>query len=168
MKATGIVRRIDDLGRVVIPKEIRRVLRIREGDPLEIYTGDSSNVIIKKFSPVGELGPMATGFADGISGVFGMPVLISDTDSYIAVSGGASGMSSSVASRLHEKIDDKLDRIIQNKSAYQDDNMAVAPILSYGDVIGSISLLGKAGRSPNDSALEVLQICASILAKQLE
>lgn len=60
MKATGIVRRIDDLGRVVIPKEIRRTLRIREGDPLEIFTEKDGEVIFKKYSPMGELGEFAT------------------------------------------------------------------------------------------------------------
>ena len=59
MKATGIVRRIDDLGRVVIPKEIRRTLRIREGDPLEIFTDRDGEVIFKKYSPMGEMGALA-------------------------------------------------------------------------------------------------------------
>ena len=59
MKATGIVRRIDDLGRVVIPKEIRRTLRIREGDPLEIFTEREGSVILRKYSPIGEIGAVA-------------------------------------------------------------------------------------------------------------
>ncbi len=76
MKATGIVRRIDDLGRVVVPKEIRKVLRIREGDPLEIYTGTTGEVILKKYSPIGELGQMAESFAETASSVLGLPVLL--------------------------------------------------------------------------------------------
>lgn len=67
MKATGIVRRIDDLGRVVIPKEIRRTLRIREGDPLEIYTDPEGEVIFKKYSPVGEMSPFAAQYAEVLS-----------------------------------------------------------------------------------------------------
>ena len=59
MKATGIVRRIDDLGRVVIPKEIRRTMRIREGDPLEIFTNSEGEVIFKKYSPVGDISELA-------------------------------------------------------------------------------------------------------------
>ena len=70
MKATGIVRRIDDLGRVVVPKEIRKVLRIREGDPLEIYTGTAGEVILKKYSPISELGQIAESFAETASTVF--------------------------------------------------------------------------------------------------
>ena len=87
MKATGIVRRIDDLGRVVIPKEIRRTLRIREGDPLEIYTDTNGEVIFKKYSPVGELSDFAAQYAEVISKVVNRPVIISDRDHIIAAAG---------------------------------------------------------------------------------
>lgn len=86
MKATGIVRRIDDLGRVVIPKEIRRTLRIREGDPLEIFTATDGEVVFKKYSPVGELGNFATQYADVLMRVSQMPTVITDRDHVIAVS----------------------------------------------------------------------------------
>ena len=76
MKATGIVRRIDDLGRVVIPKEIRRTLRIREGDPLEIFTDREGEIILKKYSPIGELGTFAKEYADSLGQVLGLPVCI--------------------------------------------------------------------------------------------
>ena len=87
MKATGIVRRIDDLGRVVIPKEISRTLRIREGDPLEIYTATDGEVIFKKYSPVGELSVFASQYAEVLSRVSGLPVIICDKDHVIAASG---------------------------------------------------------------------------------
>ena len=87
MKATGIVRRIDDLGRVVIPKEIRRTLRIREGDPLEIYTDTNGEVIFKKYSPIGELSDFASQYAEVISKISGKPMIISDRDHIIAVAG---------------------------------------------------------------------------------
>ena len=87
MKATGIVRRIDDLGRVVIPKEIRRTLRIREGDPLEIYTDSNGEVIFKKYSPVGELGTFAAQYAEVLSRTADLPTLISDRDHIIAAAG---------------------------------------------------------------------------------
>ena len=80
MKATGIVRRIDDLGRVVIPKEIRRVLRIREGDPLEIYTNNSGEVILKKYSPKNELSHYASEYDETAANILGASVVISDTD----------------------------------------------------------------------------------------
>ena len=87
MKATGIVRRIDDLGRVVVPKEIRRVLRIREGDPLEIYTGNSGEVILKKYSPISELGQFADEYAESVSQVLGTTIVVSDTDQVISAWG---------------------------------------------------------------------------------
>ena len=87
MKATGIVRRIDDLGRVVIPKEIRRTMRIREGDPLEIYTAVDGEVIFKKYSPMGEMSEFAADYADVLYRAIGEPVLISDRDRIVAAAG---------------------------------------------------------------------------------
>lgn len=87
MKATGIVRRIDDLGRIVVPKEIRRTLRIREGDPLEIFTGREGEVILKKYSPIADLGQFAQAYAEALYETLGTPILISDRDEMIAVSG---------------------------------------------------------------------------------
>lgn len=89
MKATGIVRRIDDLGRVVIPKEIRRTLRIREGDPLEIFVDRDGEVILKKYSPISELGDFAKEYADALFDSLGHAILICDRDTYIAVSGSS-------------------------------------------------------------------------------
>ena len=89
MKATGVVRRIDDLGRVVIPKEIRKVLRIKEGDPLEIFTDKEGDVILKKYSPIGELSEFASSYAETISKTTGHITCITDKDTVIAVSGGA-------------------------------------------------------------------------------
>ena len=87
MKATGIVRRIDDLGRIVVPKEIRRTLRIREGDPLEIFTDREGEIILKKYSPIGELGQFAGEYAESLAQTTGHLVLITDCDHIIAASG---------------------------------------------------------------------------------
>ncbi len=87
MKATGIVRRIDDLGRVVIPKEIRRIMRIREGDPLEIFVSNEGEVIFKKYSPISELGSIAAQYCEVLYRTAGFPVLITDRDHVVAVSG---------------------------------------------------------------------------------
>ncbi|MDY0324228.1 MAG: AbrB/MazE/SpoVT family DNA-binding domain-containing protein, partial [Candidatus Carbobacillus sp.] len=87
MKATGIVRRIDDLGRVVIPKEIRRTLRIREGDPLEIYVDEDGEVILKKYSPIGELGNFVKEYAEALYESVHQSVLIADRDQIIATAG---------------------------------------------------------------------------------
>ena len=87
MKATGIVRRIDDLGRVVIPKEIRRTMRIREGDPLEIYTSNDGEVIFKKYSAIGEMSENANQVADIMHKLAGCPVVVFDRDHVVATSG---------------------------------------------------------------------------------
>ena len=87
MKATGIVRRIDDLGRVVIPKEIRRTLRIRVGDPLEIFTDREGEIILKKYSPIGELGAYAADYAESLAQTTGYIVCVADKDTMIAAAG---------------------------------------------------------------------------------
>ena len=87
MKATGIVRRIDDLGRIVIPKEIRRTMRIREGDPLEIYTDKDGGVIFKKYSPMGDLSQFAAQICETLHKTTGCSVAISDRDTIMAASG---------------------------------------------------------------------------------
>ena len=89
MKATGVVRRIDDLGRIVIPKEIRKVLRIKEGDPIEIFTGREGEVILKKYSPIGELSEFASDYAETLAKTTGHIACITDKDSVVAVSGGS-------------------------------------------------------------------------------
>ena len=116
MKATGIVRRIDDLGRVVVPKEIRRVLRIREGDPLEIYTGNTGEVILKKYSPINELSQFAGEYAETVSKILGGTIIVSDTDQVIAASG------SGRKEYADKRIDPELDKIIQSKNRYLNDS----------------------------------------------
>lgn len=162
MKATGIVRRIDDLGRVVIPKEIRRVLRIREGDPLEIYTGNTGEVILKKYSPINELGQFAGEYAETASSILGSTVVVSDTDQIVAVSGG------NKSDFLDKKVDYELDKIIQSKTSYQGDSKIIVPILAHGDAIGSITILPKQNKTLGDAELKAAEIGATFLAKQME
>ncbi len=163
MKATGIVRRIDDLGRVVIPKEIRRILRIREGDPLEIYTSKDGEVILKKYSPINELSQFAGEYAETASNVLGSTVVVSDTDQIIAVSGGMK------KDLLDKKIDHELDRLIQSKNRLMEQNRIVVPIISQGDSIGSITILPKDdSKVLGDVELKAAEIGASFLARQME
>lgn len=162
MKATGIVRRIDDLGRVVVPKEIRKVLRIREGDPLEIYTGTTGEVILKKYSPISELGEVAQGFVDTASTVLGLPVLVSDTDRFVAVSGLRQ------KDYINKEIDDDLDSIIQHKNQYKNKTKVVMPILSNGDPIGSVTILPPDGKDLSDIEVKAAELGAGFLAKQME
>lgn len=162
MKATGIVRRIDDLGRVVIPKEIRRVLRIREGDPLEIYTSSSGEVILKKYSPINELGQFAGEYAETASSILGSTVIVSDTDQIVAASGAGK------SDYMDKKVDYELDKIIQSKTSHQEAGKIIVPILSHGDAIGSITILPKQDRSLGEVEFKAAEIGASFLAKQME
>ncbi|MBE7010139.1 MAG: stage V sporulation protein T [Ruminococcaceae bacterium] len=149
MKATGIVRRIDDLGRVVIPKEIRRTMRIREGDPLEIYTDRDGEVIFKKYSPIGELGDFAAEYAETLSKTSGHPTCITDKDNIIAVSGVPKRELS------EKKISVDIERVMEDKATFVMKSGerrkisvleetekytagVVAPIISEGDTIGSV------------------------------
>ncbi|NLD18652.1 MAG: AbrB/MazE/SpoVT family DNA-binding domain-containing protein [Clostridiales bacterium] len=162
MKATGIVRRIDDLGRIVVPKEIRKILRIREGDPLEIYTGMTGEVILKKYSPISELGQVAEGFAETASSVLGLPVLVSDTDHFVAASGLRQ------KDYIDKKIDDELDSIIQKKNKYSTGTKVVIPILSNGDPIGSVTILPEEDRELSELEVKTAELGAGFLAKQME
>ncbi len=183
MKATGIVRRIDDLGRVVIPKEIRRTLRIREGDPLEIFTDKDGEVILKKYSPIGELGDFATQYADSIHKTSGHITCIADRDTIIAVSGAAKkeflekSLSSEVERIIEEKTtlvvkssDDKSITILADEGTDKKyTSQVVTPIISEGDPIGAVILLST---DPNSKMGEVeaklAQSAAGFLGRQME
>lgn len=179
MKATGIVRRIDDLGRVVIPKEIRRTLKIREGDPLEIYTNSSGEVIFKKYSPIGELGDFASGYAETLSKTAGRPVCITDKDNVIAVYGVPK-------KELAEKrVSRELEQIIADRTSFvlkpgDSNNPEIAdgvekyragvimPIISEGDSIGSVVLLDDGESAVNEVDEKLAGATAGFLARQME
>ena len=152
MKATGIVRRIDDLGRVVIPKEIRRTLRIRESDPLEIFTDREGEIILKKYSPIGEMTTFAKQYAESLSQVSGHIAMIADRDQIIAVAGGMkNAVGKAVSPELEEKTNeresvfatkkDKQFVPITRENIEEYEQEAIVPILCEGDVIGAVMLL---------------------------
>ena len=129
MKATGVVRRIDDLGRVVIPKEIRKVHRIKEGDPLEIFTDKEGEIILKKYSPIGELTEFASTYAETIAKTTGHIAFITDKDTVIAVSGG------SKKEYLEKSVSDELEQIMEDSEIYtsnENSNRSV-PITKNGE-----------------------------------
>ena len=183
MKATGVVRRIDDLGRIVIPKEIRRTLRIKEGDPLEIFTDKDGEIILKKYSPIGELSEFASQYAETLAKTTGHIACITDKDTVIAVSGGAK------KEFLEQNLSKDIEKIMENKEVYtskENDDLAlpitgndnkdkrynsqiVYPILSDGDVVGSVILLSKdATTKMGDTELKVAQSTAGFLGSQME
>lgn len=178
MKATGIVRRIDDLGRVVIPKEIRRTMRIREGDPLEIFTDNDGEVIFKKYSPIGELGTFAGDFAEVLSKVSGYPVIVCDRDHVIAAAGvakkeiverrvspGLEDMISTRKSYVYTGAEKKL-QPVEGAEYYA---LTQHPILTSGDVCGSVVfLMTGAGDKAGDAELKLGAAAAAFLGKQME
>ena len=186
MKATGIVRRIDDLGRVVIPKEIRRTMRIREGDPLEIYTDREGEVIFKKYSPIGELAGFAAQYAETLHKTCSLAVVICDRDAVIACSGV------SRKEYADKPLSDELEAIIGSRSLYvwhegeeklpvlsgrADASHCIScamPIISEGDIVGcAVSLRDASGeRDASAPAADVeaklIQTAAGFLGRQLE
>ena len=159
MKATGIVRRIDDLGRVVIPKEIRRTLRLKEGTPLEIFTDREGEIILKKYSPMVELTAFAGQYAESMAQTTGMMVCITDRDQVIAAAGGPRKeiLQKNISKQLEQAIDDR-ETIVAGKGEKQfipltDDEVegitaeVIAPIICEGDAIGAVALLGRDTRA---------------------
>lgn len=183
MKATGIVRRIDELGRVVIPKEIRRTLRIREGDPLEIFVDREGGVILKKYSPIGELGDFAKEYAESIHQNVGHIALICDRDAVIAVSGPGK------KELIDRPINEEIERIIQERKSICASSLRaeallpitiddaldrytaelIVPIISSGDAIGAVILLSKeAGTVFSEADKKVCETAAGFMGKQME
>lgn len=189
MKATGIVRRIDDLGRVVIPKEIRRNLRIREGDPLEIFVDRDGEIILKKYSPIGELANFAREYADAINEATGQSVLIADRDSIIAVSGASKKdfLGKSIG-RLVEKSMEERRAVLNNyrsgatrhddgdiiaddrgEESYRFTGEVIMPIVAQGDPIGAVIICGRDGSSDlGETERKIAQSAAGVLARQME
>ena len=182
MKATGVVRRIDDLGRVVIPKEIRKTLRIREGDPLEIFTDKDGEVILKKYSPIGELSEYANKYTETLAKTTGLACVITDKDTVISCSGvskkeyveknPSSELEKLIENRVYFFTKDKNDKTIP--ITLYDDNekynsQIIYPIISDGDTVGSISLLSTDSKNKvGDIELKLSQSVAMLLGKQME
>ena len=179
MKATGIVRRVDDLGRIVIPKEIRRTLKIREGDPLEIYTEKDGGVIFRKYSPMGDLQDFAAQICESIGANTGHVAAVTDRDSIIALHGAPKR-------ELMDKPNSReLDNLMENRKNYRyvpgeamlkatesSDKYhlgVAAPILSQGDLMGCVLLLMDENATPLQEADQRLaQTVAGFLGKQME
>ena len=179
MKATGIVRRIDDLGRVVIPKEIRRTLRIREGDPLEIYTDAQGGVIFRKYSPVGELSASAGKCAEVLAKITGNPAVICDGDHIVA----AAGISKREV--MERRVSAHLEQYIHARKSYFSETgepalipmegvnrtaIVMYPIMAGGDVMGAVILLAREGEqsAPGETRSKLVQATAAFLGGQME
>ena len=181
MKATGIVRRIDDLGRVVIPKEIRKTLRIKEGTPLEIFTDREGEIILKKYSPIGELNVFAKEYAEALAQSSGMVACITDHDQVVAAAGQGSReyMGKPISKALE-------DAITERSSVFANGNdrgripvtqeqreplysQIMQPIISAGDTVGSVLLLGKNERDVmGESEKMLIRTASGFLGRQME
>lgn len=181
MKATGIVRRIDDLGRVVVPKEIRRTLRIREGDPLEIFTDREGEIILKKYSPIGELGQFAKQYADTMAQTTGHIVAITDKDQFIAAAGSTKkdllmkGISRELEECINEREsvnaahDEKNYIRITNEEESEFTYQVISPIISEGDAIGSVIILTKDPKIKfGEMEMKLASTAAVFLGRQME
>lgn len=181
MKATGIVRRIDDLGRVVVPKEIRRTLRIREGDPLEIFTDREGEIILKKYSPIGELGLFAKQYAESLAQTTGHMICITDKDTIIAVAGGAKKdyFGKSISSQLEQLIQERENLQATSGerkfiSVIQEEMEGIVtetiwPVISEGDAIGAVVLLGRDAKAKMGEVEQKIAACAAgFLGRQME
>ncbi|MDN4527449.1 stage V sporulation protein T [Fictibacillus fluitans] len=177
MKATGIVRRIDDLGRVVIPKEIRRTLRIREGDPLEIFVDRDGEVILKKYSPINELGDFAKEYAESLADSSGHVVLIADRDTYIAVAGGSKKdyLNKGIGKVVETSMNDRKSVLEANSTdvemvdgSTESSSYVIAPIVASGDPIGVVTLLSKEGKKMTELEQKLAETAAGFLARQME
>lgn len=183
MKATGIVRRIDDLGRVVIPKEIRRTLRIREGDPLEIFTDREGGVILKKYSPIGELSDFSKGYAESLQQTIGHIIMICDKDSIISISG------TTKKEYLEKKISNELEKVIEERKTisigeggnkaipvYDDEEVdgkytaqVISPIITEGDAIGAVLIVSREENQKfGPVEIKLAETASSFLGKQME
>jgi AbrB family transcriptional regulator, stage V sporulation protein T len=177
MKATGIVRRIDDLGRVVIPKEIRRTLRIREGDPLEIFVDRDGEVILKKYSPISELSDFAREYAEALYDSLGNPILICDRDAYIAVAGSSKKdyLNKNISDLVEKTMEDRTSVIItqQGEVALIDgieetiSSYTVGPIIANGDPIGAVIIFSKES-TIGEVERKAVETAAGFLARQME
>jgi len=178
MKATGIVRRIDDLGRVVIPKEIRRTLRIREGDPLEIFVAREGEVILKKYSPINELGHFAQEYAEALFDSLNSPVLICDRDEFIAVAGESKKdyLNKNIGSPLEKVMEDRIKSVEEKASTLEIiqgtekelDSYCISPIIANGDPIGCVMIFSKDGKHISEVEEKAIETAASFMAKQME
>ncbi len=180
MKATGIVRRVDELGRIVIPKEIRRTMHFREGDPIEIFIDKDGGVILKKYSAMGDIEQYAKEFADSINHSLGITALVTDKDSVIAASGEGKKnfLGKSLSNDLQKRIElrrgittDKRSKeipipIIENdQTPYV--SQCILPISNFGDVFGAV-VLSSNDTSLNDIAYKNAETAAHFLAQQIQ
>ena len=181
MKATGVVRRIDDLGRIVIPKEIRKILRIKEGSPLEIFTEKEGDIILRKYSPIGEISNLSSEYAESLAKITDLIAIITDKDGVIACSGTQKKdiLEQKISSEL-EKIIDKRETLLTEESTAilitekgnkekECKSQVIVPIISDSEVTGSVVLIAKEpGIKLGKNEEQIAKVAANFLGNQME
>ena len=182
MKATGIVRRIDDLGRVVIPKEIRKTLRIKEGTPMEIYTDREGQIILKKYSPIATLERFSEATVKSLNDLSGKLAMICDTDEILCACG--EGKKELDGKNLSEE----MDRILKERRSYianaaeggdilpitssREEGITaqvIVPIVAGGDCLGAVAVLSREeGAKLDNNVMNLVRLTADILANQFD
>jgi AbrB family transcriptional regulator (stage V sporulation protein T) len=181
MKATGIVRRIDDLGRIVIPKEIRRTQRIRESDPMEIFVDKDGQIILKKFSPLGEMARFSKGYVESLANISGHAAAIVDRENFVATAGGLKGLAGKKYSKqLDEKLQKREVMVVKqgdigfpnlsDESKIDVKQLALAPIINDGDIVGGVLILSNNAKDPEFGEVEKKLVLAGagFLGRQLD
>ena len=178
MRATGVVRRIDDLGRIVIPKEIRRTMRMREGDPLEIFTGQGGEIIFKKYSIMAELGQFSQSYAESLYRVSGLHCIVFDNDNVIACTG--SGRKEAIGMSASKEIEDLLNQRTSYFRQFASEKpmlpymhssskvVGATPVIAAGDGVGVVALVSEGDEILNDSQKKLLVLTSTLLANHLE
>jgi len=178
MRATGVVRRIDDLGRIVIPKEIRRTMRMREGDPLEIFTGAGGEIVLKKYSIMAELSQFSQNYADSLYRVSGLHCVVFDSDKIIAFTGQGKkdiiglGASKDVEAMLHQRTS-YFRQYASEKAVlpYMHSELKIVgatPVIAAGDGVGVVALVSEGDEVLNDTQKKLLVLTSTLLANHLE
>lgn len=178
MKATGIVRRIDDLGRVVVPKEIRKILKIREGDPVEIFTDNQGQIILKKYSPIGEMGDFVRTYAEAMSQIAGHKVIVTDREKVVAVAGGTKKdyQGKDISRELEQIMEDrtavnsaktkKVVSVVEGEDP-SGQQQIIYPILCESDVVGAVVIFGRE-KELSDTENKLAGVAAAFLGRQME
>ena len=173
MKLAGIVRRIDELGRIVVPKEIRKTLHIKNGENLEIFI-DDNKIVLKKYSELGNMQELSDTITETLNSTLKASVLISDTDKYISISGPLKNkyLNDEISETILKYINNRKKVILKDKSINltkdksENENIFISPIISSGDVVGSIIVISK--KELNSSNIESINLLSKVLAKHIE
>ena len=173
MKLAGIVRRIDELGRIVVPKEIRKTLHIKNGENMEIYI-DNDSIILKKYSELGSMQELSDTIAETLNSNLKANILISDTDKYISIYGPLKKkyLNKEISETILKYINDRKNIIIKNKPIYitkdmtENQNIFISPIISSGDAIGSIIVISN--KELTTCNIESVNLISKVLAKHIE